>query len=584
VDILIKKVGLPIIIFILAFSLIQMDRVKANSNVERISGDSRYDTAGVISIWGWNQSDDIVLASGETFPDALAGGPLAYKLNAPILLTSKDRLPSITKERIEQLQAKHVYILGGVGAIDQYVEQQLKDLGIKITRIGGDDRFQTAAKIANYLPSNKAIVANGRNFPDALAVAPYAAKNGIPIVLTESGRLPTATKTITDKKEKTILVGGAGVISSSVAAKLPPNTRYGGANRYDTAKKIIEGLPMKTDRAYVATGANFADALSGSVLAAKDNAPILLVKKDQIPSPMKSLVNSYPAFSILGGSNAVASGVEEELISSTEEFQFQGVHINASEAFMRSALGNPQRIDESRFSFDWYVYNKDPKKYIQFGVFNGVVVALYSNSDSWVSQSGLKLGLSKTEVEKRMNQIDAEHNQGNDYYEDELLIRAYYDENNGNTLSGILLMREDFTITNPDVNETELRNSMEKQILDQANALRARHLVAPLQGDSPAQEVARSHSKDMAERNFFSHDNPDGLSSFQRMDQAGISYSSAGENIAAGQFNAIAAHDAWVNSSGHRKNILSPIFKKLGVGVHFGGEYGVYYTQDFYTP
>ncbi|MGM0753033.1 MAG: cell wall-binding repeat-containing protein [Bacillota bacterium] len=581
---MIKKVGITILIFILAFSLIQMDRVHANSNVERISGESRYDTASMISRWGWSQSDEVVLASGETFPDALAGGPLAYKLEAPILLTYKHRLPSETRERIEELKAKHVYILGGVGAIDRYVEKQLTDLGMKITRIGGDDRFQTAAQIANYLPSTKAIVANGRNFPDALAVAPYAAKNGIPIVLTESGSLPAATKAITDKKEKTILVGGEGVISSDVASKLPPDTRYGGDDRYETAKKIIEGLPMEKQHAYVATGANFADALSGSVLAAKDNAPILLVKKDRIPSPMESLVNSYPAFSILGGSNAVSPNVEEELIGSTEEFQFQGVHINASEAFLRSALGNPQRIDESRFSFDWYVYNKDLKTYIQFGVFKGVVVALYSNSDSWVSQSGLKLGLEKSEVETLLTQIGAEHNQENDYYDDDMLIRTYYDKNDGNTLSGILLMRDDFTITNPDVNETALRDGLEKQILDQANALRARHLIAPLQADPDAREVARAHSRDMAERNFFSHDNPDGLSSFQRMDQAGISFTSAGENIAAGQFNAIAVHDAWVNSSGHRKNILSPVFKKLGVGIHLGGEYGVYYTQDFYTP
>jgi uncharacterized protein YkwD len=227
---------------------------------------------------------------------------------------------------------------------------------------------------------------------------------------------------------------------------------------------------------------------------------------------------------------------------------------------------------------------QDPKKYIQYGVFKGVVVAVYSNSDSWVSQSGLKLGLSKTEVEAKMNQIGANHNQANDYDYDEMLIRAYYDKNDGNTVSGILLMSEDFTITNPDVNETELRNSIEKQILDQANALRARHPVAPLQADLKAQDVARAHSKDMARRNFFSHDNPDGLSSFERMDIAGISYSSAGENIAVGQFNAIAVHDAWVNSSGHRKNILSPLFKQLGTGVYFGGEYGVYYTQNFYTP
>ncbi|WP_299744225.1 cell wall-binding repeat-containing protein [uncultured Rossellomorea sp.] len=579
---MIKKTGITILLIILAFSLVRLDTAKANVN--RISGENRFDTAVQISLWGWNQSDTVVLANGQTFPDALAGGPLAYKMSAPILLTYKNRLPSETLQEIERLQAKHIYILGGTGAIDATIESILKKKKMKITRIGGDDRFQTAAKIASYLPSKKAIVANGRNFPDALAVAPYAAKNGVPIVLTEASTLPSSTKKITDQKVETIIVGGNGVISSGVESELPDTTRYGGINRYETVRNIIEGLPMEKKRAYVATGTNFADALSGSVLAAKENASILLVKKEAIPTPIKSLVNSYDSFSILGGNNAVSSGVGEKLTGSLEEFRFQGVHLNATEEFLRSSLGDPQRIDESRFSFNWYVYNLDPKKYIQYGVFKGIVVAVYSNSNSWVSQSGLKLGLGKTEVETKLNQIGASHNQTNDYYYDEMLIRTYYDKNDGNTLSGLLLMREDFTITNPDVNITELRNSMEKQILDQANALRARHLVAPLQADAKAQEAARAHSKDMAIRNFFSHDNPDGLSSFQRMDQAGISYSSAGENIAGGQFNAIAVHDAWVNSSGHRKNILSPLFKKLGTGVYFGGEYGVYYTQDFFTP
>ena len=583
-DTLIKKIGITIMMFILVSSLIQINQANANSSVNRISGESRFDTAGMISLRGWNESDTIVIASGETFPDALAGGPLAYTLNAPILLTYKHRLPSETKGIIEMLKAKHAYILGGVGAVDLYVEKQLKDLDMEITRIGGNDRFQTAAKIADFLPSDQVIVANGRNFPDALAVAPYAAKNGIPIVLSESERLPATTKEITDDKETSIMVGGEGVISSGVASKLPSPTRYGGADRYETAKNIIEGLPLGNESAYVATGENFADALAGSVLAAKDNAPILLVKKDDIPSSIKSLVNSYPAFSILGGNNAVSPIVEDNLIGSTEEFQFQGVHINATEAFLRSVLGEPDRIDESRFNFDWYVYNKDPKTYIQFGVFYGRVVAMYSNSDSWKSKSGIMLGLRKPEVQNLMNQIGAVYDQANDYFSDEKLIRLYYDQNDEDTLSGIFIVRQDFTMTNPDVNEERLRSSMEKQILDQANALRARHFVKPLQADAKAQEVARAHSKDMAVRNFFSHENPDGLSAFQRMKQSGISYTSAGENIAAGQFNAMSVHDAWVNSPGHRKNILSPLFQNMGVGVYYGGEYGVYYTEDFYTP
>ncbi|MCA1060875.1 cell wall-binding repeat-containing protein [Rossellomorea aquimaris] len=579
-----RKVRMSILLFVFVFSFILLDQAKASSNVERIRGENRYDTAGMISFWGWNQSDAVVVASGETFPDALAGGPLAYKLNAPILLTYKDRLPEETKDRISQLQASHVYILGGASAISGRVEKELKDSGMKITRIGGEDRFQTAAKIADYLPSDQAIVANGRNFPDALAVAPYAAKNGIPIVLTESDTLPEATEMVTRDKKKLILVGGESAISSNVASKLPSVSRYGGADRYETAQKIINGLPMAKERAYVSTGANFADALTGSVLAAKENAPILLVQKDKIPSSIHNLVDSYETFSILGGANAVSTNVQERLVVSTEEFQFQGVHVNASENLLRSTLGAPQRIDESRYSFDWFVYNKDPKTYIQFGVFYGNVVAVYTNSDSWMSKSGLKLGMGKAEVENTLKQIGAVPDQENDYYYDDQMIRVYYDGMDKDSLSGILLMREDFMTVNPDADMGELKTSMEKQLRDQANALRARHLIAPLKEDKEAREVARAHSKDMAVRNYFSHDNPEGLSPFQRLSKAGISYTSAGENIAAGQFNAIAVHDEWVNSAGHRKNILSPLFHNLGAGVYIGGEYGIYYTEDFYTP
>lgn len=94
--------------------------------------------------------------------------------------------------------------------------------------------------------------------------------------------------------------------------------------------------------------------------------------------------------------------------------------------------------------------------------------------------------------------------------------------------------------------------------------------------------AARMHSKDMADRNFFDHTNPDGESPWDRMGEAGYgSYSNAGENIAAGSPDAAGTMDQWMNSDGHCANIMNPNFEHIGVGYHPGGQYGHLWTQVF---
>ncbi|MBL4684255.1 MAG: CAP domain-containing protein [Nannocystaceae bacterium] len=93
--------------------------------------------------------------------------------------------------------------------------------------------------------------------------------------------------------------------------------------------------------------------------------------------------------------------------------------------------------------------------------------------------------------------------------------------------------------------------------------------------------AARVHSKDMDTRNFFAHDNPSGESPFDRMGMAEYSYSTAGENIAAGSADAVGTMNQWMNSSGHCVNIMNPSFTEIGVGYHPGGQYGTLWTQTF---
>ncbi len=97
--------------------------------------------------------------------------------------------------------------------------------------------------------------------------------------------------------------------------------------------------------------------------------------------------------------------------------------------------------------------------------------------------------------------------------------------------------------------------------------------------------AARVHSADMAARGFFEHDNPSGESPWDRMAKAGYaSYSTAGENIAAGSPDAAGTMMQWLDSDGHCSNIMNPGFSELGVGYSTGGTYGHLWTQDFASP
>ncbi|KIL49824.1 S8 family serine peptidase [Jeotgalibacillus soli] len=280
---------------------------------DRIFGADRYSTAVELSKTEWVAAHTVVLARGSEFPDALAGAPLAYKEKAPILLTREGALSAQTRDEILRLGATKVILLGGPGAISENVRAELEWMDIEVERIGGADRYETAALIAKKLNSSKAFIAFGGNFPDALAVAPYAAKNGIPILLTRSTALPSYTTAALNGKTSTIVVGSTGVVNNSVFNRLPNPVRYGGATRYDTAKAIAENLSAGTDTALIATGENFPDALAGSVIAARNNGTMLLVQNTVMPAQTKSLITRYKGFTVIGGEGLIGNGIRQQL-------------------------------------------------------------------------------------------------------------------------------------------------------------------------------------------------------------------------------------------------------------------------------
>ncbi|MFT8319148.1 MAG: CAP domain-containing protein [Sporolactobacillus sp.] len=125
-------------------------------------------------------------------------------------------------------------------------------------------------------------------------------------------------------------------------------------------------------------------------------------------------------------------------------------------------------------------------------------------------------------------------------------------------------------------------NAYENKVVELTNDQRVKAGLKPLQSNNNTlARMARDKSQDMANKNYFDHQSPTYGSPFDMMKQYGISYSYAGENIAAGQKTPEEVVDGWMNSPGHRANILNANFTTIGVGYVQGGSYGSYWTQEF---
>ncbi len=299
--------------------------VPSNVELSRLSGKNRFLTAAAISKKGWKNAQNVVLASATGYADALAGVPLAYALDAPILLVDKKELNSYTKEEIKRLGAKNVYILGGTSVIGEGIEKTLTDDGLSVKRISGKTRYETAEKIAaemqamGAVKSKTVLVASGVNYPDALAASSVAAITGSPILYSPADGAMTGS-TISCIKElaftNALVLGGTASVGEKAETALEKaglkTERCGGANRYETAVKINEkyagSLSGKT--VCFATGSNFPDALAGGVFAAKNKAPVILVDSNAKLGSMQKFVGSVKPEQayIFGGEAVVPEG------------------------------------------------------------------------------------------------------------------------------------------------------------------------------------------------------------------------------------------------------------------------------------
>lgn len=353
----------------------------ADSKVERISGTDRYETCVNISKKAYKSSEVAILASGQKIQDALASGGVAAKLKAPLLLTQKDRLPSVVLDELKRLNVKKVILVGGQESISKSLENQLDNM-FKVERVSGKDRYETSIKLAEELnKDNKQenIIVNG-NTVDALTAGAVAAKLNRSIILTNGVNLPEgANRVVNPTSPNNIIIGGI----SSINIEGLKGERIGGSDRYETSTKIAEKYYAgKTNKALLANGVNSIDALSAINLVVSENAPVLLTAYDSLDNDVsKFLENNTNKVYVLGGYQSISDDVYKNIEKKLKENK---VKDTKKPEIGKPETGKPETSKpdtgkpDSKVEYDEVKVLKDGRYEVEAGGFS----KLFSNAEN----------------------------------------------------------------------------------------------------------------------------------------------------------------------------------------------------------
>ena len=293
----------------------------AAAQVSRIAGADRYATAASVATLFGSGVPIVVVATGENFPDALAAGPAGARGGGPVLLTRGTDVPESTAAALEQLDPANIVVLGGAGVISDGVVAQLQQYTAgSVVRVAGQDRFETAAAVAANFPVGVPLVyvANGLDFPDALAGGATAGSFDSPLLLVHPNGIPASTAAQLERLDPGLIViaGGASAVSEDVESQLFAYSdevlRESGTNRFETAVDIsFNTFDPGTRSVFLATGRNFPDALAGGPLAGTLIGPLLLSERDCVPQVVLNEINRLGPEQVvlLGGEGALSNSV-----------------------------------------------------------------------------------------------------------------------------------------------------------------------------------------------------------------------------------------------------------------------------------
>lgn len=305
-------------------------------NVQRVAGDTRYDTMSelISNVGRWSASDKVILASGANYPDALSASALAGVHDAPIILTDPTELSNKAAATIKQLNPSTIYVVGGPSAVSDAALQEATNIcGSNTIRLYGSTRYETSLEILRQCNSSSdtVIVATGANYADSLSISPFAYVTKSPIVLCDpyGGLTQEAIEAIrAGGFSRAILVGGNAAVPDVVISQLNNANiatdgirRLSGATRYETSTQITAFEISETglftaDPLGFATGSNYADALAMGPCMGRINSPLLLVDNgaQTVCAYIERFKGNVGNAFVAGGINAVSNDDYQRIV------------------------------------------------------------------------------------------------------------------------------------------------------------------------------------------------------------------------------------------------------------------------------
>lgn len=301
----------------------------ARKQIIRYQGSDRIETAVEISKRNFSSANNVIVTNGWKPSDAIAATALAKNLNAPILYVNESNIPSSTKNEIERLGAKNVYVIGGVNSVSDDVKNQLYNSisSVQTTkRISGDDRAGTALEIAKetskYGKGQKAFVVTGTSESDCLAISAASGENNYLMFYVVNGNLDYASRNyIQNNFSGVVVANGSSSVSTTVVNQLKNAglsvSQISGYDSFDLSMKLSKNTGFYTTlhSVYLTSGNNVPDGVPGSVLAAKSGMPLMLVNGSNNKDDIVNYINNkdVDAVYILGGTNGVPADLENAI-------------------------------------------------------------------------------------------------------------------------------------------------------------------------------------------------------------------------------------------------------------------------------
>lgn len=196
----------------------------AYGEVSRFAGANRYATSAAVSELFPTDLSVVYIATGESFPDAMAGGAAAALNGSPVLLTMGGELPSETASALQRLDPQSVVVIGGPGAVSPTVASEIEAIVPQVSRVAGADRYATSVALAQAVEPDVSatLLASGESFPDALSGGALAGATGGPLLLTKPTALADGTWAEFERlsPEAITIVGGPAAVSLSIEDRL----------------------------------------------------------------------------------------------------------------------------------------------------------------------------------------------------------------------------------------------------------------------------------------------------------------------------------------------------------------------------